>query len=144
MASVDDVRFRLQVAEGFVNEARDDASLRRWRSCVDNSQLAVENCAKSALALLGPVPRSHTVTDVLAGAIQHQQFPPAAIPVVSRLAELAGQLGRDVHVASDYGDEVERRTPWELFDESAALDSLTVAEEALTITRSLVAVVMDD
>lgn len=52
--------YRLKLAQGFLNEARQDVGLGRWRSAVDNAQLAVENAAKAVLALLGPVGRTHT------------------------------------------------------------------------------------
>lgn len=55
MQSTEQVRYRLRLAEGFLEEARQDISSQRWRSCVDNSQLAVENAAKALLAMLGPV-----------------------------------------------------------------------------------------
>jgi HEPN domain-containing protein len=54
-----EARYRLNLAEGFLLEAREDMGTKRWRSCVDNSQLAVENAAKAMLALLGPVGRVH-------------------------------------------------------------------------------------
>jgi HEPN domain-containing protein len=49
--------YRLRLAEGFLEEARQDVVLQRWRSALDNSQLAVEHAVKSVLALLGPVVR---------------------------------------------------------------------------------------
>ena len=39
----DEVSYRLALAEGFLAEAEQDLDLNRWRSCVDNAQLAVEN-----------------------------------------------------------------------------------------------------
>ena len=55
MAQDSEARFRRRLAVGFLEEAKQDLELERWRSCVDNSQLATENAAKAALALLGPV-----------------------------------------------------------------------------------------
>lgn len=54
-----DAHYRLKVAQGFLDEARQDVSLARWRAAMDNAQLAVENAAKAVLALLGPVGRTH-------------------------------------------------------------------------------------
>ena len=51
----EDARYRLRVAEGFLEEAHQDMALQRWRACVDNSQLATENAAKAVLALSGPL-----------------------------------------------------------------------------------------
>lgn len=42
----DEVSYRLALAEGFLAEAEQDLDLNRWRSCVDNAQLAVENAAR--------------------------------------------------------------------------------------------------
>lgn len=47
-------------------------------------------------------------------------------------------LGHDVHVQTDYGDEVGGRTPWELFDESDARQSLSVAEEAVGLADTVI------
>ena len=39
---------------------------------------------------------------------------------------------------TDYGDEVECRTPWELFDEADAGQALAVAEEAVSLADQIV------
>jgi HEPN domain-containing protein len=53
------VQYRIALAEGFLREAEQDFTLKRWRSCVDNAQLSVENAGKAALALFGIVPKTH-------------------------------------------------------------------------------------
>ncbi len=78
--------YRLELARGFLEEARQDKDLRRWRSAVDGAQL----------------------------------------------------LGPDIHVQTDYGHEVEGRTPWELFDEADAGQALAVAEEAVSLIGQIV------
>lgn len=123
MASAEDVRYRLQLGDGFLNEARQNLTLGRWRSCVDNSQLSVENVARSVLALLGPVGRTQAVADISRQAVQDARFSSLLAPRVASLAELTEHLPWDVHVASDYGDELGRHTPWELFDEPSARDA---------------------
>ncbi|HYK91359.1 MAG TPA: HEPN domain-containing protein [Acidobacteriota bacterium] len=52
-------QYRLRLAEGFLREAEQDFQLERWRSCVDNAQLAVENAGKAVLALFGVIPKTH-------------------------------------------------------------------------------------
>jgi len=52
MQVTEETRYRLRLAEGFLIEAQQDAGWERWRSCADNSQLAVENAAKAVLAML--------------------------------------------------------------------------------------------
>ena len=75
MQVTDEARYRLRLAEGFLQEARQDLALQRWRSCVDNSQLAVENAAKAALAFLGPVGRTHNPATLLRQALADRRFP---------------------------------------------------------------------
>lgn len=43
MKASDEVAYRLALAAGFLAEAEQDVNLGRWRSCVDNAQLAAEN-----------------------------------------------------------------------------------------------------
>jgi HEPN domain-containing protein len=138
MASADDARYRLRLADGFLHEAQEDVELNRWRSCVDNSQLAVENAAKSVAALFGPVGHTHAIADTLRQVLEAGGLSPSATTSVRRLVELAEQLGWDIHMASDYGDEVGRHTPWEIFDESAARQALGVAEEAVAVARPVI------
>ena len=133
-----DAVYRLRVAQGFLDEARQDVGLGRWRSVVDNSQLAVENAAKAVLALLGPVGRTHSPATQLRQALTEGRFTETRAVRVRQLAEKAELLGVDVHIQTDYGDEVGGRTPWELFDEADARQTLALAEEALTLARAVI------
>ncbi len=130
--------YRLKLATGFLREARQDVVLERWRSAMDNAQLSVENAAKAVLALLGPVGRTHQPAPFLREAIQQERFLPTQCNDVLRLAELAELLGPDVHIRTDYGDEVGGLTPWELFDEADARHALAMAEEAVAIAQTVI------
>jgi HEPN domain-containing protein len=130
--------YRLRLAQGFLNEARQDADLGRWRSTMDNAQLAVENAAKSALALLGPVGRTHNPAVPLRQALSDGLFSTPHREQIQRLAEHAEMLGPDVHVQTDYGDETGGRTPWELFTEADARQALTIAEESVHIAEMVI------
>lgn len=70
----EDAQYRVRLAEGFLDEARQDIQLGRWRSCVDNSQLAAENSGKAPLALLGPVGRTHAPAALLRRAMTAGRF----------------------------------------------------------------------
>jgi HEPN domain-containing protein len=133
-----EAEYRLSLAEGFLREARQDLDLARWRSCVDNSQLAVENAAKAALALLGPLGRTHNPAVLLRKALQEGRFPEDAQARVERITECARLLGPDVHAQSDYGDEAAWKTPWELFGEADAKQALRLADEAVRLAQELV------
>mgnify|MGYP001773606282 CR=1 FL=1 len=119
----DSHQYRLTLATGFLEEARQDVALHRWRSAMDNAQLAVENAAKGMLALIGPVGRTHQPAPLLREAVQQGRFPVSQHENVRRLAELAELLGPDIHMQTDYGDEGGGLTPWELFDEVDARQS---------------------
>jgi HEPN domain-containing protein len=134
----DEVVYRQRLAEGFHAEARQDFSLGRWRACVDNSQLATENAAKAALALLGPVGRTHNPAGLLRAALEKGAYKVKTQQQVELLADCAELLGHDIHVQSDYGDEVGGQTPWELFDEEAAQQALEIAEKAVGLTSQII------
>lgn len=60
------------------------------------------------------------------------------MPLVERLAELTELLGFDVHIQTDYGDESEGLTPWELFDEEDAHKALEIATEAFQLATRII------
>jgi len=134
----EEARYRMRLAEGFLDEARQDVELKRWRSCIDNSQLATENAGKAALALLGPVGRTHNPAVLLRQALEDGRYPPEARSPIEQIAERAEMLGPDVHAESDYGDEASWQTPWELFDEADAREALRSAEEAVILLQQLI------
>ena len=130
--------YRLKLAHGFLEEARQDADLSRWRSAVDGAQLAVENAGKTALALFGRAGRTHNTATHIRRLIGEGRLDAALSERLERLAELAELLGPEVHVQTDYGDEVGGRTPWELFAEEDARQALAIAGEAVTLADQLV------
>ena len=130
-------QYRLNVAQGFLAEARQNLAARQWRAAVEHCQLAVENAAKTALALLGPVPRTHDPGTTLHRVLEQGRFPEAVRPEVERLIALAGELGADIHIAISYGDEDALLTPWDLFDESDARRAFEFANEACLSAEAL-------
>jgi HEPN domain-containing protein len=136
--SDDEVHYRLRLAEGFLEEASQDSRLGRWRSCAANSQMAVENAGKAALATLGPVGRTHNPAMLLQRALDESRFPDAVRPQVERLIACARLLGPAVHMETDYGDERAWRTPCELFDQPRAEQALALAEQAVALAKEVV------
>jgi len=137
MKPLEDARYRLRLAIGFLEEARQDLSLGRWRSCVDNAQLSVENSLKSAIALWGPIPQTHNPAEVLAEMMDQGQIDETFREVVEKLLSCGEELGPDVHVRTDYGDELSGLTPWEIFHEEDARNAVAVAERAVGIVQDL-------
>jgi HEPN domain-containing protein len=140
----DNAHYRLKLALGFLEECRQDVSSQRWRSAVDNAQLAVENAAKSVLALVAPVGRTHNTAPLIRQAIATQLFPQKYQTEIQRLAECAETLDYNVHVQTDYGDEMEGLTPWDLFDEKDARDSMQTANEAVGLANTIVRSILHD
>jgi HEPN domain-containing protein len=140
--TVAEVEYRLRVAQGFLDESRQDITLTRWRSAVDNAQLAVENATKAILALVAPVGRTHNPAPLLRHALDEGRFDVAHQAAVERLAECAELLGFDIHVQTDYGDEFQGLTPWELFDAEEAGEALATAEEAMNLAQTLVQAIL--
>jgi HEPN domain-containing protein len=137
MDSEQDVNFRLRLAEGFLREAEEDLTLSRWRSCVDNAQLAVENAVKAVLARYGPVPKTHEVSRPLANLQRLEDLDAAVKEKLTALQELAEQLSYEDHIRSDYGEEATFKTPWELFDQDDAQEAVQVARQTLTLAKEI-------
>ncbi len=129
--------YRLKLAQGFLGEARQDVDLGRWRSSVDSAQLSVENAGKTVLALFGLVGRTHNPATQIRRLVGEGRFDATLSEPLERLAELAELLGPDIHIQTDYGDEVGGRTPWELFDEEDARQALAIAGEAVSLADRL-------
>jgi HEPN domain-containing protein len=129
--------YRLKVARGFLAEASQNFAAQQWRACVEHCQLSLGHAAKAALALAGPVPRTHDPAATLLRALEQERFPEAARTVVEQLVEVAGQLGPDIHIAISYGDEDELKTPWDLFDASDARRTLELASRAVQLAERL-------
>lgn len=130
--------YRLRIAHGFLEESRQDVELGRWRSAVDNSQLAVENSAKAVLSLAAPVGKTHNPAPQLRETLTKGYFSADIAEKIEHLAECAEQLGFDVHIQTDYGDETGRLTPWDLFDEEDARQAQSLAQESVDLAETII------
>lgn len=137
MTEKEQISYRLKLMRGFLDEARQDVALRRWRSAVDNAQLSVENAAKAVLAILGPVGRTHNPAALLRQALDQGTFADEKSERVRQLAEQAELLGPVIHIQTDYGDEPAGRSPWELFGEGDARQALAIAEQAAQLAEEI-------
>lgn len=138
MSDLEHARYRLNLARGFLAESEQDMHLGRWRSVVDNAQLTVENAAKAVLALVMPVGRTHNPAGLLRRAVNTGLFAAEVQPFVLRLAECAEELGYDIHIQTDYGDEAAGATPWELFGEEDALEAIALAQESFVLAEKVI------
>jgi len=76
---------------------------------VDNAQLSVENSAKAVLALVGFAGKTYNWG--IREALDREEFGEEIREKAELLAQHADELGFEVHVRTDYGDETEGRTP---------------------------------
>ncbi len=90
------------------------------------------------LVLFGEIGRTHNPATRIRRLINEGRLDAALSDGLERLAELAELLGSDIHVQTDYGDEVGGRTLWELFDEEDAREALAIAEEAVNLADRVV------
>lgn len=130
--------YRLRISQGFLEESRQDVLINRWRSAVDNAQLSVENSAKAVLSLVAPVGKTHNPAAQLRETLSKGYFPEMISEKVERLAECSEQLGFDIHIQTDYGEETERLTPWDLFDEKDALEALSLVQESADLAVTVI------
>jgi HEPN domain-containing protein len=137
MDSKEEARYRLRLAEGYLQEAEQLLGVSQWRACVSSAQLAVENSPKAVLALVGPLPKSHDLSAMLLDAAGDLGLGEESLPVLQRLAECARLLGFREHIMTDYGDELAYRTPWEIYEEGRARRAFAVAQEAYRIGAGL-------
>jgi HEPN domain-containing protein len=127
----------MRLAEGFLKEAEQDFGLERWRSCVDNAQLATENAGKCVLALFGMVSGTHDPAQQIAQILRSQSPPSALRGLMEQMLPDLLALGSAEHFLTDYGDEVSYKLPWELFDKDAATAALEAARRSLDFARRI-------
>lgn len=126
----DEVSYRLALAKGFLAEAEQDLTLERWRSCVDNAQLSVENAGKSVLASFGVVPRTHDPAQQIAVLMNRETLPENVKTVLEAMLPDLLTLGQSEHFLTDYGDESTYTLPWDLFNAESAEDALAVTRRS--------------
>lgn len=130
-----DADYRLGLAGGFLKEAQEDFSLKRWRSCVDNSQLSLENSVKSIISLFEPVEKSHNPVLQLKNILNKKVISSELEKLLKKKLANFSKLGFEEHFLTDYGDEIRGKLPWELFKRPHAQKALKIAEEAFGLAK---------
>jgi HEPN domain-containing protein len=136
-----EVAYRLALAEGFLTEATQDMKLERWRSCVDNAQLVVENSGKAVLALFGITPKTHDPAREIAAILRTQDLSDTIQQELRRMLPDLLALGTAEHFLTDYGDEATYTLPWDLFTKESAEEALAAASRTLQAAQNSVAAI---
>ena len=133
-------RFHMRIAQNFLEEARQDVQMSRWRSCASNAQMATEHALKAILALYMPVPRVHNPVGSLSRLLQ-QRANELPAPVCNAIHDILALLEpvdlNLIHIQTDYGSP-EGMTPWEIFSEENAREILNISESVVMISESIV------
>lgn len=127
------VAYRLKLARGSLEEARQDADLGRWRSPVDSVRLALENAGENVLALFGSVGRTHNPATQIRRLLGEDRLDAAVSERLERLAALGELLGPDMHIHTDYGDEAEGARPGNSSMRMDAREALAIAVDAVSL-----------
>lgn len=141
MNSSNDTAYRLALAKGFLAEAEQDLQLERWRSCVDNAQLAVENAGKTVLAFLAISSKTHEPARQVAALLRTQTLPSKVQERLQILLPDLLALGATEYFQTDYGDEATYTLPWDLFTRESAIDALEAAQRSFALVEELVPIV---
>ena len=124
----EDAEYRKHLAKGFLDEARLNLEQHLWRSCVDNSQLSIENSGKTIIALFEPVEKSHNPSHQLRRLVEQKRLREIFKAQVEEITVILDQFGIEEHFLTDYGDETTRTDPWSLLDEKDAREGFAMAE----------------
>jgi HEPN domain-containing protein len=135
--SYKDAEFRLRMAEGFLDEAKEHFRLKFFRSVVDNSQISIENSAKAVIVLFRPLSKTHEIAEYLNELLQ-EMVDEETRDGLNRLIDITEQFSFETHVRTDYGDEACGLTPWELFGEEDAKNALSAAQQAFELSKKII------
>ncbi len=141
MKAFENAEYRLKLAEGFLDEALEDYALQRWRSCVDNAQLSIENAGKTVLSLFGIASKTHDPAQLIAALLRSGRIPSEAASLVEQMLPNLLAFGSAEHMLTDYGDEATGTLPWDLFTEESARDASTSARRCAEVARQIYDVV---
>lgn len=133
----EDAEYRKRLAKGFLNEARLNFEFKLWRSCVDNSQLSIENSGKMIIALFEPIEKTHNPSRQLRRLIDQSRLGDVSILDIEELISIIDRFGIEEHFMTDYGDEITRTDPWSLFTEEDAREALELAEKCYGIVENI-------
>lgn len=139
MNSKEDAEYRLNISSGFLKEAEEDFRQKRWRSCVGNSQMSLENAGKAVISLFKPVEKTHEPIRQIKELIERGLLNESDCPEISfdELVETFSALGEEEHFRSDYGDEAKKILPWDIYDEDFATKSIVAARGGFGLAKKI-------
>ena len=135
MNTIDDARYRLTLAEGYLDKAERFFRQEAWHDCLRDAQNSVENAGKSIVACFAPVEKTHEPVRQIRAMLQAGTIPMAVQKQIEEALLALSALGWENHIQVTYGDEETHTPPWELFDQAQAEAALDAARQAVTTAR---------
>mgnify|MGYP001125012848 CR=1 FL=1 len=138
-----DARYRLTLAEGYLDKAERFYREASWHDCVRDAQAAIENAGKAIVACFTPVEKTYEPAEQIRVLLDEGAVPgPVHAMVVEALPSIEA-LGWKEHIQATYGDEATFTPPWELFNETQAESALTAARRAVVAAGEVYRLIFD-
>jgi len=141
MGSDKNFEYRLELARGFLNEAEQDYSLKRWRSCVSGSILVLENTGIAALMLFGVSPLTHKPARHLSQLISEGTVAQDVAVLIEQLLPELEKYDSYEKMLAKYGDEASYRLPWDLFGEAQGELAIEAARRCMRVSFEMASLV---
>ncbi len=132
-----DVDYRLELARGFLNEAEQDCSLKRWRACVSGSILVLENSGLAVLMLFGVSPLTHKPARHLSQLMTEGTVTKEVAALIEEILPELEKYDSHEKMLAKYGNESSYQLPWELFNEEEGLTALEAARKSMRLSSEL-------
>ncbi|MEI8031908.1 MAG: HEPN domain-containing protein [Chlorobiaceae bacterium] len=137
MGSQKDVTYRLELARGFLEEAEEECTLKRWRACVSSSTLAIENAGLAVLMLFGVSPMTHKPGRHLSQLVSEGTVPEAVVRLIGDILPELERYDSTMKMLAKYGDESELILPWALFDLKKGEAAINAARKAVRVSSEI-------
>ncbi|MFQ5611254.1 MAG: HEPN domain-containing protein [Anaerolineae bacterium] len=135
MNTIDEARYRLMLAEGYLDKAEGFFRQDAWHDCVRDAQGSIENAGKSIIACFTPIEKTHDPVKQIEALLKKGGIPSTIRESIEAALPALSALGREDHIRATYGDETTFTPPWDLFDEAKAEAALRAARQATTTAR---------
>lgn len=131
---LNEIKYKFRLAVEQLERANGSFSLGDWVGTVSSSQLAVENFAKTIVAVFEVPTWSHDPSNQLKSLIN--KLPGSLAEEVEELSAMAREMAPE-HGRSSYGEPDAGLTPSDIYKEDHASSALNNAKRAKTITEKV-------
>lgn len=141
MGLQEDVRYRLALAQGFLDEAEQDYSLKRWRLCVSGSILVIENTGLAVLMLFGVSPFTHKPGKHLSQLIAEGTLTKEVAELIEEMLPELEKYDSHEKMLVKYGEESQYKLPWHFFNEPEGFRAIEGARKCMRVSTLIAGLV---